>query len=312
MTTSTAEKILARLTAQENEWVSGETLASQLNLSRAAIWKAIAKLTEDGFTIERERGPGKGYRYIPSEKMSVTGIVQDLVSPIPVQVYDCLPSTNGFAKQGLISGEITTPTVIIANVQTRGIGHFGRTFDSPAQTGLYLSLALPVTSDQKVLPTLLSSALAVAVAKTIQDLFQIDLDFKWLNNLYYQNQKVGGILTEAIVNFETETYSALVIGIGLNLTNQKTDLGFITEQLNISRNQIAARLIDHIWTAYTSYQDGRFLDTYRAKLLDIGQTVQVQYGQEIVSGTAKTIDAQGRLLLETSDTLIRLSSGESF
>lgn len=312
MTTSTAEKILARLTAQENEWVSGETLASQLNLSRAAIWKAIAKLTEDGFTIERERGPGKGYRYIPSEKMSVTGIVQDLVSPIPVQVYDCLPSTNGFAKQGLISGEISTPTVIIANVQTRGIGHFGRTFDSPAQTGLYLSLALPVTPDQKVLPTLLSSALAVAVAKTIQDLFQIDLDFKWLNNLYYQNQKVGGILTEAIVNFETETYSALVIGIGLNLTNQKTDLGFITEQLNISRNQIAARLIDHIWTAYTSYQDGRFLDTYRAKLLDIGQTVQVQYGQEIVSGTAKTIDAQGRLLLETSDTLIRLSSGESF
>ena len=73
MTTSTAEIILNLLINHENEWVSGQELAASLNLSRAAIWKAIAKLTADGFTIESQRGPGKGYRYIPDEKMSAAG-----------------------------------------------------------------------------------------------------------------------------------------------------------------------------------------------------------------------------------------------
>src|SRR5574337_751897 len=74
MTTSTAETILTLLVDRENEWMSGQELALELNISRAAIWKAIGKLIADGFTIESQRGPGKGYRYVASEKMSVTGI----------------------------------------------------------------------------------------------------------------------------------------------------------------------------------------------------------------------------------------------
>lgn len=310
MTLSTAETILNLLVTHENDWLSGQELASQLNLSRAAIWKAIAKLTADGFTIERQRGPGKGYRYVPDEKMSVVGIQRDLKHPIAVQVFDCLPSTNTYAKQHLISGDITEPTVIIANIQTRGVGHFGQAFDSPAQTGLYLSFALPIEAQEKVIPTLLTEAVAVAVARTVKNLFQIDLDFKWLNNLYYHHQKVGGILTEALINFETGTYSALVIGIGLNLTNRQTALGFITDQLNISRNQIAAQLIDQLATVYRTYQDGHYLAEYRRHLLDIGHTVTIQYHQKVISGLAESIDDQGRLVLQTSDGYHKLTSGD--
>ncbi len=311
MTISTAETILNLLIDHENDWVSGQELAANLNLSRAAIWKAIAKLTADGFTIESQRGPGKGYRYIPDEKMSAVGISHDLQHPIAVQVFDSLPSTNVTAKQGLISGKINEPTVIIANIQTRGTGHFGRVFDSPAQTGLYLSFALPVAPDHHVVPHLLATSIAVAVGRTVKALFDIDLDYKWINNIYYQNQKVGGILTEAIVNFETQTYAALIVGIGLNLTNKQTELGYLTSQLAISRNQVAATLIDQFLSLYVTYQDGKFLDDYRAHFSDLDQTVQIQCGQQILTGKAIRIDKDGRLILETAEGLQKLTAGDT-
>ncbi|GFH43356.1 bifunctional ligase/repressor BirA [Lactococcus hodotermopsidis] len=310
MITSTAENILKTLIANENAWVSGQTLAKQLNLSRAAIWKAIANLTTDGFNIESQRGPGKGYRYIPNEKMSVTGIIHKLKFPIAVYVFDVLSSTNTFAKQALISEEITEPTAIIANVQTKGAGHFGRAFVSPAQTGLYISFALPLAPDSVVIPSLLATASAVAVARMLKQLLDIQIDFNWINDLYYHDKKVGGILTEAMVNFESQTYSALIVGIGLNLTNQQTELGAITDKLEISRNQIAACLINHFFALYNSYQDGLFLDDYRTSLLNIGKTVTIKSGQQVITGIAEGIDDKGQLLLHTPTGKIRLAGGE--
>src|SRR5574341_2307819 len=314
MTTSTAEIILNLLINHENEWVSGQELAASLNLSRAAIWKAIAKLTADGFTIESQRGPGKGYRYVASEKMSVTGIshyLSEQTQSINLQVFDTLPSTNTYAKIGLISDTITQPSVIIANVQTKGAGHFGRSFSSPAPTGLYISFALPIGADNQVTPHLLAIASAVAVARTIKSLLAIELDFKWLNDLYYKGKKVGGILTEAVVNIESQTYSAIVIGIGLNLTNQAAELSFITKELDISRNQIAASLIDHFFNLYDHDEDKQFLADYRTHLLDLGKQVHVKYADQDITGLSKGVDDAGYLLVETQTGLTKLSAGET-
>lgn len=101
MTISTAEIILNILIDHENEWVSGQELATRLNISRAAIWKAITKLSADGFTIAWESTwtHSRSYRYIPDEKMSAAGITHDLQHNIAVQVFDSLPSTNVYAKQ---------------------------------------------------------------------------------------------------------------------------------------------------------------------------------------------------------------------
>ena len=161
------------------------------------------------------------------------------------------------------------------------------------------------------MPNLLATAIAVAVGRTVKALFNIDLDFKWINNIYYQGQKVGGILTEAIVNFETQTYSALIVGIGLNLTNKQTELGYLTSQLAISRNQVAASLIDQFLSLYDTYQDGKFLDDYRAHFSDLGKNVQIQCAQKTLVGKAIRIDNDGRLILKTAVGLQKLSSGET-
>ncbi|MDN6069832.1 MAG: biotin--[acetyl-CoA-carboxylase] ligase [Lactococcus plantarum] len=312
MTISTAETILTLLVERENEWISGQELAAQLNISRAAIWKAITKLINDGFIIESQRGPGKGYRYVPTEKMSEAGILHHLKHQIPVKVFDCLTSTNTYAKQELINEQITEPTVIIANVQTKGTGHFGRSFDSPAQTGLYMSIALPLNRETVLKPSLLTAAIAVSVARALEALFDIKLDFKWCNNLYYHNRKIGGILTEANVNLESQVYSDLVVGIGLNLTNTQTELGFITDQLDISRNQIAASLIDHFLNIYETYQtDKTFLTEYRRRLLDLGQYIDIQHAQQTLTGKALSITDDAMMLLETSDGIVTLNAGES-
>ncbi|MGX7051133.1 biotin--[acetyl-CoA-carboxylase] ligase [Leuconostoc palmae] len=310
--TTTAEKLLNIFISNENQWVSGESLAHELSVTRAAVWKAINKLSDLGFKIESQRG--LGYRYTANEKMSVKGIQHLLTSPLSIRVFDTLESTNKQGKIGLVSGDITEPTVIISNIQTHGVGHLGRTFFSPSQTGLYMSIALPVSVQTQVMPNLLTLGTAISVAKSIHNLFGKTIQFKWMNNLCLENKKIGGILTEGMISFETNTYSGIVVGIGLNLVPtheiSSTKINAITDKLTISRNQIAATIIQDFFDMYNDYKTGYFLTDYRQKLIGLGQFVSIQTPTGEISGTLSTVTNEGTLILETKDGTITFNNGE--
>ena len=307
---TTVEKLFHIFVNHADEWVSGETIASELHISRAAVWKAINKLTEAGFMIESQRG--LGYRYIPNEKMTSTEIQHLLGVPMAIRVFDSLDSTNRYAKLALIDETLNAPLVVISNIQTHGVGHLGRSFFSPSQTGLYLSIALPLTFQDTVKPHLLTISTAVAVAKSIRTLFGVDLQYQWLNNLYFNQQKVGGILTEGIMTLESQTFSGLVVGIGLNLTPPHTTqpMGAITPELTLSRNVVAAQIIQDFFQMYEQYQSGMFLPAYRRHLIGLGETVTITQSDQSLTGQLLQVTDDGYLQLQTPTGITTITSGD--
>ncbi|WP_248574692.1 biotin--[acetyl-CoA-carboxylase] ligase [Leuconostoc sp. MTCC 10508] len=313
---STADKLLALLINKAGDWVSGEAIAQQLGITRTSIWKSVKKLESQGHLIESVRG--QGYRYLEGTKISAVGIKKYLKSDVDLRVFDTIDSTNVYAREKLSSGEITKNTVIVSESMSAGIGRLGRKFFSPKNTGMYVTFALPLPVETIVNPGRLTTSTAVAVSKMVKEVFDIDLQFKWVNDLLYNNKKVGGILTEAITDFESQQFSSLAVGIGMNLATP--DVGFpeeisqkagaLTDEMTVSRNEVVGSLINYFFDMYQDYQDGRYIPQYRKKVVGVGQSVELKRGQMNLTGIIREIDNDGCLVLDTKQGIERINSGE--
>lgn len=313
---STADKLLALLVNTAGDWVSGEAIAQQLGITRTSIWKSVKKLESQGHLIESVRG--QGYRYVECAKISAVGIKKYLKSDVDLKVFDTIDSTNVYAREKLSSGEITKNTVIVSESMSAGIGRLGRKFFSPKNTGMYVTFALPLPVETIVNPGRLTTSTAVAVSKMVKEVFDIDIQFKWVNDLLYNNKKVGGILTEAITDFESQQFSSLAVGIGMNLAtpdggfpdeiSQKA--GALTDEMVVSRNEVVGSLINHFFDMYQDYQDGHYIPQYRKKVVGVGQSVELKRGQVNLTGIIREIDNDGCLVLDTKRGIERINSGE--
>ena len=129
--------IVEQLEAHKGEYVSGEELAAGMGVSRAAIWKTVQSLQEEGYEIHSM--PRRGYCLaVDSDILSREGILpflDDKWKEIPIWVHDRLDSTNQEAKRLAAEGA-PHGTVIIARSQTAGRGRLGRQFASPQAGGL--------------------------------------------------------------------------------------------------------------------------------------------------------------------------------
>ena len=125
-------RMLKLLEQHENELISGEAAAAELNCTRAAIWKAVKSLREEGYTIEA--GPNKGYVLRGGSRLSEEGIRLYLDHPdVPVKIYRELDSTNRAAKEAAFSGEAGHGALILARRQKSGRGRRGRDLQSGRQ-----------------------------------------------------------------------------------------------------------------------------------------------------------------------------------
>ena len=194
--------LLEMLEKNKGEVLSGERIAGTLGCTRAAVWKAVKSLREEGYHIEA--GPNKGYMLAKdTNRLSQEGIRLFLDDPdVRIDIYDELESTNQTAKKEAMMGEAGHGAFVIARSQTAGRGRRGREFYSPADAGLYMSVILkPQGTIHDSL--LITTAAAVAVYRAVEQICGIRLDIKWVNDLFYQGRKVCGILTEAVTDFES-------------------------------------------------------------------------------------------------------------
>lgn len=222
---------------------------------------------------------------------------------VSVVAFETCGSTNDEAKK-LASEGILRPVLITADQQTAGRGRMGRSFYSPAQTGLYCSLLYPtVASLQNAVSV--TGAAAVAVLRALRTLTGRQAGIKWVNDLYLDGKKVCGILTEALTGVG-QTY--LVIGIGINLTTDvfPTELSAIAGAVGgepISR----ATLLAAIWKELLPYlqdpSNRTWLDDYRAHSTVLGKQIEWSRGEARWQGVAEEIDGDGALI-------VRLPSGE--
>ena len=207
MAIPTKQALLQALSGAEGRYISGEQLAQTLGVSRAAIHKAAAALTAQGYTLEA--APRRGYRLLGGDPFCADAVGE---YPAPVYVHERLDSSNQTAKRLALAGA-PHGTLVLAGQQSAGRGRMGRRFESPAGKGTYLSLVLrvPVPASKALGVTV---GAAVAVARAVQKLCGIELGIKWVNDLYYQGKKVCGILTEAGTSVESGLLEWLVVGIG--------------------------------------------------------------------------------------------------
>ncbi|KGI06061.1 biotin--[acetyl-CoA-carboxylase] ligase [Oenococcus oeni] len=315
---STSQKLLTFLSSYPEKWFSGNQLASQLELSRTAVWKGIRLLEEQGYSLESRHG--LGYRLMIDNQLNAALISQELrLDHQPrIVVYNKVSSTNTIAKQMLFE-DLKKPVVILANQQTAGRGRFDRKFYSPAASGIYMSIALSLSIDEKVNPGLLTTATAVAAGRAIKKVFHRQVKYKWVNDLILNNRKCGGILTEAITDLESGRIASLVIGIGLNLTldtkKMPTELlgkaGAISKGDSSKRNLLIAEFINFFFDIYRNYRSGDFLEEYRRHSIVLGKKIAIVVNRKKIIGKVEKINSQGAILLKNDNNqLLTISSGE--
>ena len=216
-TMSTKDLLLAYLKEKKGNWVSGEILSTQLSVSRTAIWKHICTLREEGYGIESS--PKKGYSLqkisdllLPNEIRE--GLETKVFGRKGIVYYSKINSTNTKAKE-MASRDAPEGTLVVAEQQVKGRGRKGRTWFSPSQGGVYLSLILKPGISPAEAPKI-TMLTGVVVAETLLMLTPCKVNIKWPNDILVNGKKIAGILTE--MSTEMDTIEYIVVGLGMNVT----------------------------------------------------------------------------------------------
>lgn len=306
------EKVLIFLEKNRGQHISGTKIAESLDVSRNAVWKSIKQLEKEGYEIEGVTN--KGYCLsVNSDQMSEVGIRECLDEEYQnnnIYYYDSIDSTNKKAKELAIAGA-SHGTLVLANEQTSGRGRYGRTFESPKDTGIYMSLILKPSELSYHHPTLITSYAAVVVSKVVEELTSKQLGIKWVNDLFLKDKKVCGILTEAVTDFESGMMEWIVLGIGLNISttssgfstevSQKADSIYQSETPEVNRNKIAAEICSTTLSLHKSLSELEMMNLYKEKSIVLGKKVLIQQGKEEFLVTVKDIDIEGQLHIETEE-----------
>ena len=297
MASSTKQALLQALSAAEGSYISGQQLAQRLGVSRAAVHKAAAALSAQGYTLEAVSR--RGYRLVGGDPFCVEAAGD---YPAPIHLYDRLESSNQTAKRLALSGA-PHGTLVLTNQQSAGRGRMGRKFESPAGQGIYLSLLLRADIPAADAQTVTVSA-AVAVCRAVKALCGLELSIKWVNDLYYHGKKVCGILTEAGADLESGRLEWLVVGIGLNFTTPPEAFPAELRRLAgslfpggpapVSRVALAAAIARELLTLCPAFD---CLEEYRARCFVPGHWVTVCTGRESYAALALFIDDAGRLVV---------------
>ena len=233
--------------------------------------------------------------------------------------YDTISSTNTHAKQMAREGA-PHGTVLIAGQQTGGRGRMGRTFQSPAGMGVYLSVILRPNCAPKHLMHLTCAA-GVAMMDAVEAVSGIRPQVKWINDLVIKGKKLGGILTEMSVEKGIVDYA--IIGIGINCLQKETDFPLeissiatslsMAAEKTVSPEVLAAAMTESLWKLDSALfsQKECLMARYRQDCITLGKEIQVIRGDTVLPGKAVDIDDEGGLLVQYPDGTVQVvSSGE--
>lgn len=306
----------------DGRFCSGERLAGELGLTRSAVWKQVRRLQSDlGLTVHAVRG--RGYRLAsPLELLDADAIQAGLGADSRVllerlDVLTVTDSTNVQAR-GSPPGKPGVARVWLAEHQTAGRGRRGRPWVSVFGQNVYLSLAWRFDLAMTELAGL-SLAAGVVLAESLADLGSSTHCLKWPNDILVEQRKIAGILVE--VSGEADGPATAIVGIGLNL-RMPASSGELIDQpwtdlesngLQVSRNVLAADLLDRLLRACQLYQSERlapFLPRWRRFDGLLNQPVNLVRGDATRQGVYRGVSAGGGMLLETAEGCTEHRAGE--
>ena len=232
--------------------------------------------------------------------------------------FPILDSTNTTAKAMALEGA-AHGTVVVADQQTAGRGRMGRSFDSPAGSGIYMSMILrPQCPPTELMH--LTCAVAVAVCHGIRSALALRPQIKWINDIVAEGKKLGGILTELSINPKTGLVDFAILGIGINCNRNPEDFPPELENIACSASMLLGHPVDTevlLEALISSLMDmdlskrEAIMTRYCRDCITLGKDVQVIRQDDIRSGFALDVDNQGALVVYFPDGHTEhISSGE--
>ena len=320
-------EVLKLLETHREEDISGQEIAECLGVTRSAVWKAVNALKKDGYLVDAANK--RGYRLKTGcDILSAEGIYPSLYEKYrnrEIVVCRQVDSTNQEVKRRALEGA-TEGLAVLAEEQTAGRGRRGRSFFSPSQSGIYMSVLFRPGEEQAEQIVLITTAAAVAVCRAIRRLLPVDPKIKWVNDVYLNNKKICGILTEAISDFESGRIDTVVVGIGINYyvpeqgypdEIKKVADAICADGFLVPRNRLAAAVLNELYDLYENLADRSFMEDYRAWSDVLGREVRFTEGrtetgeEKWVRGKAVDIDDNGALIVQLSrGKKVALRTGE--
>ncbi len=289
----------ALLAALETGPVAGPALADQLGISRAAVWKQVDALREDGFEIE---STDDGYEVTGVPAYGAAAIEFGLDAPYTVEYHDAVDSTNNRARE--LAGEGRRNVAVVADEQTGSRGRLDRSWTAPSG-GVWCSIVCQPDLPAAHIPL---SALAAGVA-TVSACREagVEAHLKWPNDVLVGEsgarggRKLAGILTE--MEGEEDRVSWLIAGIGVNANIDAAELPAEATSLrqelgaDVDRRVFVQRLLE----SFDECLDGpdSVLDQWRAYSSTLGQQVRVETTNRTIEGEAVDVQFPGALVVET-------------
>lgn len=226
--------------------------------------------------------------------------------------YDTIDSTNTEAKRLFLNG-VRENTLVCARHQSAGRGRSNRFFYSPANTGIYMTVLVPLkTSLNDVIAV--TTAVSVYTAEALERFAGIKPGIKWVNDIYVNGRKACGILAEAVFD---GTDSGIVVGVGINVSTEvfPDDIKEIATGIGEIGAEAREKVTDYIATKVCEFcdnpKDRSYMDTYRRLSLCLGHEVTFIENGINTYATAEDIDDEGGLIVRTEDGKTRtLNSGE--
>ncbi len=242
------------------------------------------------------------------------GIEKLLNTNITVEVLESVGSTNTLLKQRAKDG-LPAPYLLVTSHQTEGRGRMGRSFFSPDNSGIYMSLLLkPDLSPEKVI--LVTTAAAVAVCRATEKLCGCNPQIKWVNDIFADNKKVCGILTEASFSPQGDKTDYVVLGVGINLYSPQN--GFPDELSDIAgyilehrQDGLKDKLIAEIINEFYNVWQTDFTEEYKNRCFVLGKKINIFSPAGTKEAQAHDIDKMCRLKVRYNDGREEyISSGE--
>ncbi len=305
---------------------SGEWLAKELEVSRAAVWKGVARLRTVGVDVQAL--PRRGYRLAnPVELLDAhrIGAVLEAGRKAQIRKFELLFETD--STNSRLMGRPPPPPgladVCSCELQHAGRGRRGRRWITPFGAGLALSLAWTFGEGAGTLAAL-SLGVGVAISRALGRAGAAGITLKWPNDIWFEDRKVGGVLIE--LKAEAGGSAHVVIGLGLNIVltaaaRREIEAGgarvaSVADACSgaPSRNFIAGAILDELLSMLGEFERegfAAFRDAWASLDALSGRRARVVLGNAVISGTARGVDAEGALLLETGDGMQRFVSGEA-
>lgn len=304
------EKILEYLRKKDG-YVSGDQISQRLGITRQALWKHIQELKNLGYEITAV--PHLGYRLQSSaDRLFDFEVAHNLDTKFigkKIHYFNSIESTMDTAMQLGIKGA-QKGTLVLAESQTRGRGRLARSWFSPRNKGIYLSLILrpDITPVQAPLLTLLA---AVSICEAIKEATGLDACIKWPNDILINHKKIGGILTE--INAEIDKINFVVLGIGINVNNELKTLPEKATSLReekrewINRIELLQGLLRRIESNYLDFEHRGardILKKWQEYNITLGRRIKIHRGRDSLEGQAVDIDEDGGLLLRKDSGVV--------